>query len=136
MAAYTEYHPRWYRRRVSTWWWMGKWSYLKFILRELTSLAVTYSVVIVLWLLCSLTQGAGSYAAFLDQMKSPLMVVLNLIAFLFVLYHTITWFNLAPTAMAVRVGGKRVPGLLITLPNYLMWVVVSAVIVWLLIGRS
>ena len=34
--AYTEYHPRWYRRRVSTYWWMGRWSYLVFILRELS----------------------------------------------------------------------------------------------------
>ena len=27
-TAYTEYHPRWYRRRVSTWWWLARWSYL------------------------------------------------------------------------------------------------------------
>lgn len=135
MAIYTEYHPRWYRRKVSTWWWMSRWSYLKFILRELTSLAVAYGVLILLWLIRSLTQGAAGYADFLVCLKSPLVIGLSFIAFLFALYHTITWFNLAPRAMVVRVGGKRLPGLLITLPNYLAWVVTSAVIAWLLIGR-
>ena len=37
---YTEYHPRWYRKRVSTYWWMGSWKYMKFILRELSSIFV------------------------------------------------------------------------------------------------
>ena len=31
--AYTEYHPRWYRPHVSTYWWLHRRSYLLFILR-------------------------------------------------------------------------------------------------------
>src|SRR5262249_42542777 len=27
---YTLYHPRWYRRRVSVWWWLQNWSYTRF----------------------------------------------------------------------------------------------------------
>ena len=45
---YTEYHPRWYRPRVSTYWWLGRWPYLRFILRELSSLAVAFFVVLTL----------------------------------------------------------------------------------------
>ena len=41
---YTEYHPRWYRKRVSTYWWMGSWKYMKFILRELSSIFVALGV--------------------------------------------------------------------------------------------
>ena len=33
--AYTEFHPRWYRKRVSTYWWLRSGAYLAFILREL-----------------------------------------------------------------------------------------------------
>src|SRR5712692_8523102 len=32
--AYTLNHPRWYRKRVSTYWWLQRWEYLRFVLRE------------------------------------------------------------------------------------------------------
>ena len=46
--GYAEYHPRWYRPRMSTWWWMRRWSYLLFILREVRSVFVASSVVYLL----------------------------------------------------------------------------------------
>ena len=46
-AHYTLYHPRWYRRRVSVWWWLQKGSYTGFVLRELTSVFVAYFALIV-----------------------------------------------------------------------------------------
>ena len=131
--AYTEYHPRWYRRRVSTYWWTRSWPYLKFILRELSSIFVAYFVVITLLQLRALARGPEAYAAFQAWLSTPLMLTLNLIAFLFVLFHTITWFNLAPRAMVVRVRGKRVPDLVIAGQNYLAWLAISAVVAWFLL---
>src|SRR5262249_16312903 len=132
--AHTVYHPKWYRKRVSTWWWTEQWRSFKFILRELSSLAVIYFVALLLWLLWSLGQGPESYAEFQAWMKAPLMIVSNVIAFLFVLYHTITWFNLAPKAMPVRVGGKRLPDWMIAAPNYAAGVVISAGVAWFILG--
>ena len=131
--VYTEYHPRWYRTRVSTYWWTSQWSYLKFILRELSSLSVAYFVVLTLLQLHALSQGPASYAAFQGWLKTPLAITLNLVSLFFVLFHTITWFNLAPTAMAVRVRGKRVPDLLIAAPNYVAWLTISVVVTWLIL---
>jgi fumarate reductase subunit C len=51
----------------------------------------------------------------------------------FVVFHAVTWFNLAPQAMAVRVGGRRVPGAWIAAANYLAWVAASALVGWLLL---
>lgn len=131
---YTEYHPRWYRRQVSTYWWSRQWSYLKFILRELSSLAVAYFVVLTLLGLRALSQGAESYAAFQEWLETPLAIALNVIGFFFVLFHTITWFNLAPRAMPVYVRGKRVADWLIAAPNYVAWLAISAAVAWLLLG--
>ena len=131
--AYTEYHPRWFRRRVSTYWWLWKWPYLRFILRELSSVAVAYFVVITLLQIRALERGAEAYAGFEDWMRSPVALILNAISFLFVLFHTITWFNLAPSAMAVRFRGKRVPELLVAGPNYVAWLAVSAAVGWLVL---
>jgi len=132
-AARPEFHPRWYRERVSTWWWLGEWHYLKFILRELTSLSVAWFVVLTLFQLRALLHGPEAYAHFTSRLQSPLMIAFNLIAFCFVMFHAITWFNLAPRAMAVRMGGKRVPEFLVAAPNYVLWFAVSAFVGWLLL---
>ena len=41
---YEPYHPKWYRKRVPIFWWLENLAYVKFITRELTSLAVGYAV--------------------------------------------------------------------------------------------
>ena len=56
--------------------------------------------------------------------------MLHTVAFFFVLFHAMTWFNLAPKAMVLRLGGKRVPDSVISRPNYFAWLVASAVVAW------
>ena len=131
--AYTEYHPRWYRRRVSTWWWLGRWTHLKFILRELSSIFVAFVVVITLLQVRALSRGPEAYAELQGWLKQPYMIGLNVLSLFFVLFHTITWFNLAPRAMVVRIGGKRVADFKIAAANYAAWLVVSAVIGWIVL---
>jgi fumarate reductase subunit C len=132
----TEFHPRWYREPVSTYWWIGSWRYSLFILRELTSVAVAWTVVMLLLLLRALLHGPEAYARWLHRMQSPLAIVANVIVLCFLLLHTITWFNLAPRAMPVRVNGKRVPEILVAAPNYVLWVIASAVIAWFVLRAS
>jgi len=130
---YTPYHPRWYRARITTYWWSRRWAYLKFILRELSSIFVAYFVVLTLLQIRALTQGPDAYARFQERLKAPVLVALNALAFVFVLFHAVTWFNLAPKAMNLRMRGKRVPDLLIVLPNYVAWLAISTVVAWLLL---
>jgi fumarate reductase subunit C len=125
---YTLYHPRWYRRRVSVWWWLQNRSHAGFVLRELTSVSVAFFSVISLWQLRALGQGPEAYQQFLARLSTPLFLALNTIAVLFVVFHAITWFNLAPKAMVVRLRGKRVPDWVIVVSNYAAWLVVSGVV--------
>lgn len=129
---HTPYHPRWYRTRVSTYWWMHQWSYFRFVLRELTSLGVAYSCVILLCFVRALSLGPQAYEGLQKRLASPVVIALSLISLLLVLFHTIIWFSLSAHAMAVRVGGKRIPGVLITASNYIAWLVISCVLVWFL----
>ncbi|MFL6439944.1 MAG: hypothetical protein ACJ71Q_20400 [Terriglobales bacterium] len=133
---YTEFHPRWYRPPVSTYWWLGKWAYVKFILRELSSVAVAWTVALVLVQVLALVRGQSAYVHFEHRMSSPWMIGINIVAFAFLLLHSITWFNLAPKAMAVRVGGRRVPGVLISGPQYLAWITISAIVFAIVISRG
>lgn len=133
--AYTEFHPRWYRPPISTYWWLGKSAYVKFILRELSSVAVAWTVALLLVQIRAISSGGDAYARFLHRMAAPWMIAINVIAFAFLLLHSITWFNLAPKAMAVRVRGMRVPGLLISGPQYMAWIAISAIIFAIVLTR-
>jgi fumarate reductase subunit C len=49
-------------------------------------------------------------------------------------FHAITWFNLAPQAMVVRIRGKRVPRSWIAGAHYAGWALLSALAAWLIVG--
>jgi fumarate reductase subunit C len=132
--AYRDYHPRWFRTRVPTLWWLARGTYLAFILRELSSVFVAWVVVYLLFLVNAVSQGDEAYQRFLAWSKGPLMLGLNLLTLFFVVFHAITWFNLAPQAMVVRMGGRKVPGTWIAASNYVAWAVVSALAAWLILG--
>ena len=131
-AAYTRYHPRWHRTRVSTWWWLGRWSYFLFILRELTSLAVLWFVVWLILLVRASIGGGPAYQQFLEWAGSPILLALNVLCFALVCLHAVTWFNLAPQAMGVHFRHRRVPGALIAASNYAGLAAVTAIILALL----
>ena len=59
------------------------------------------------------------------------MIALNVVALVFVLLHTVTWFSLTPQAMAVRVMGQKVPAFHIIAGQYTGLVVVSGFVLWL-----
>jgi len=130
---YTLYHPRWYRRRVSVWWWLQNRSYTRFVLRELTSVFVAFFAVVYLWQLHALVQGPEAYGRFLARLRTPLFLAVNTVAFLFVLFHAITWLNLTPKAMVLRFRGKRVPDSVILGLNYAAWLVLSGAVAFVLL---
>ena len=131
---YTDYHPRWLRRRLSTWWWLHKWAYFAFILRESSCMFVGWFVLFLLLLVRAVSQGEASYQAFLAWSASMPILLLNLVSFLFIIYHAITFFRAAPQAMVVHVGRTRVPDAVVGGAHYAGLIGGSVVIAWLLLG--
>ena len=131
-----EHHPRWHRTRMSTYWWLKRRSYVTFITRELTSVFIAWAVVFLLLLVRAVGGGESPYRAFLDWAASPFVLLINLVTLLLVVFHAVTWFNLAPQALAVRVAGRRVPGAVIAASNYAAWAVASALVAYLVLGAS
>jgi fumarate reductase subunit C len=130
---YTLYHPRWYRRRMSVWWWLQNPAYTGFVLREITCVFVAFFALAYLCELRAIAKGPEAYAQFLACLNTAPFLILNAVAFLFVLLHSITWFNLAPKAMVVRLGSTRVPDGLIIAMNYAAWIVLSAAVAFILV---
>ena len=123
-----------YRRPVSIWWWTRKRTYFVFVMRELSSLFIAWFVVYLLLLLRAVTRGPAAYDAFLDLAASPWVVGLNAVAAGFLLLHVVTWFNLTPQAMAVRLRGRPVPAAAVIGAQYAALAAVSAFVVWLVAG--
>ena len=132
--VYTPYHPRWLRRRVSTYWWLGKWSYFRFILREASCLFVGWFVLYMLLLLNAVRQGPDSYTRILGWSAEPWVLGLNVVSFLFVVFHAVTFFDAAPQALVVHIGRTRVPGRLVMAAHYAAWALASVLIAWLIVG--
>lgn len=141
-SAYTESYtdsdsghgPRLYRPRVSTFWWLRQRSYLVFAIRELSSVFVAWFVVFLLLMVLAVSRGEEAYQQFLALSATPGMLLLNVVALFFVVFHAVTWFRLAPQAMVVRIRGKRVPPTWVMALHYVAWALVSGIVVWVLVG--
>lgn len=120
-----------YRRPVSTWWWLRKRSYFLFVMRELSSLFVAWLVLYLLLFVRAVFQGEDEYLDFLDRASSGWLLVLNVVAFGFVVLHTVTWFGVTPQAMDLRLRGRKVPKSAVLGAQYVALAVVSGFVFWL-----
>ena len=132
--AYERYHPKWYRPRTPIFWWLKKLPYVKFIVREMTSIAVAYAAVFLLAVFWVLSRGETAWEQFVTRLQSPVVVVFHALMFLPLLIHSVTWLNLAPRALVVRVGDTRVPDAAVLVGHYGAWLVGTAVVIWYLLG--
>jgi len=129
----TPHHPKWYRPPISIWWWLKKRSYAAFMLRELTSVFVAFFAIVLLWQVRSLAEGPEAYSRVMARLQTPLFLALDVLAFLMILFHMVTWFNVAPAAMVVRVRGKRIPDWALAGSHYAAWVLLSIVVAAILL---
>jgi len=124
-----------YRRPVPAFWWLHRRSYLLFVLRELSSVFVVWFVVYLLLLVNAVHASNDSYQSFLQWSGQLWVLLLNIVALAFVLLHAITWFNLAPKAMVIRMRGRRLPPRSVAVAHFVAWAVASAVVAWIVAGR-
>jgi len=79
-------------------------------------------------------QGEANYQQFMSWSATPAILWLNVVSFLFLVYHAYTFFDAAPRAMVVHLGKTRVPASWVAGGHYAAWVVASAVVFWVLLG--
>lgn len=132
-AEHVDFYARWYKPRISRLWWLRRRSYLVFVIRELTSVFVAWFVVFLVLLIRAVAAGEGAYQRFLDLSANPWMLALNVITLIFVVFHTVTWFDAAPRAMVVRVRGRRVPPRTILFLHYGAWVLLTGITAWIVL---
>jgi len=100
------------------------------MLREFSSFFVAFNSIVLIIFIYALGNGRASYNALLDTLQSGWMIFLYIITGLFVLYHMVTWFKISGRIFGMR---PLTPGI-VTVVNYLIWIVVSAGVIYLIVS--
>ena len=128
--------PGLYYPKMRLTWWLGRPGYIRFMIREVTSVFIAIFLVVLLVQVHQVAQGPDAYAAMLGRLASPGWIVFNAVALLFALYHTVTWFKLTGVVQVVRVGDRLVPPALVVAGTFVAWGVVSLCILYWLVVRG
>ncbi|WP_415230692.1 fumarate reductase subunit C [Psychromonas sp.] len=114
-----------YERPLPTDWWLKNAFYTKYMIREGSSIFITIYSLILAWGVFRLSQGEVAFDAWMAALHNPFSIIVHLIALALALYHTVTWFSLAPKAMALWIKGKRLQDKVIIVGHYCALVAVA-----------
>jgi fumarate reductase subunit C len=120
-------------RPVPLWWWLRSRAYVLFVVREFTSVLIAAYLVVFLILLQRIAAGPSSYESYLHWLAQPAVLAFHLVALAAAFYHSITWLQLTPMTVVIRIRGRRIPAPTIVAANVAAWVALSILIVWLVV---
>ncbi len=120
-----------YTSKQPRWWWTKNPFFLRYMIREGTSVFVLiYSLLLILGLY-QLKQGEAGWQQWLSLLNHPAVIAFNLLALAAALYHAATWFKLAPKIMVVRLGDWKLPEPLMVIGQWVGMILTSAILLTL-----
>jgi fumarate reductase subunit C len=117
-----------YYRKIPPTWWLQKKSYFLFMMRELSSVFIAAFLVVYLCQIYQLTRVPEAYIGFAQKLASPGWIIFHMVALLFALYHSVTWFQSTAVVLPLRIGGRSIPRPMVTALHVGAWAVVSVII--------
>jgi fumarate reductase subunit C len=114
-------------------WWLTKRSYFLFMIRELTSVFIAIFLIVFLVQIYQLAEGQQAYTAFIQRLGSPGWITFHVVALLFAVYHTFTWFQSSSVVIPIKIGRQEIPRSVVLGLHFGAWIVASAVILVLFI---
>lgn len=120
-----------YEQKLPLTWWLRHPNYVRYMLRELTCVWIGAYIATLVVGLYRLRQGPEQWQAWWQALGSIPGIVFQVMAMIFALYHTISWFALAPSTMPIWRGENQVPEGWVHAAHYLVWVVVSIFVIWI-----
>ena len=128
MSQETSTPYRVYRPEMSAAWWLKSRRYFLFMLRELSSLFIALFVLVFLYELFLLSKGPEAHGLLQESLRSSGWVAFYVLAFLFAVYHTVTWFQAASRIQVVRLGSRTMPGWMMVAGALGAWIVISVAV--------
>ena len=119
-----------YVREMTSEWIFRHPRYLRYMTREFSCLFIGAWTLMLVCALARLSQGSEAWAAFLEGLKSPLIVAFHVVALAFAVYHSVTWFNLTPKALPLQIGEAFVPDAAISGAHFVAWAALSFAVLY------
>ncbi|MSQ35631.1 MAG: fumarate reductase subunit C [Dehalococcoidia bacterium] len=117
-----------YPRQHTRSWFLAKWSYRIFMLRELSAVFIALYVVLLLGLVRAVRDGEVAFGDYLELLQSPLLIAFHVLTLAFAVLHSVTWFQAVPQAIRVRRGEELVPAGVLVGAHVVAWAGVSVVV--------
>lgn len=136
MSAPPAPRPGLYYPKMPATWWLRRPAYLRFMLREVSSVFIAIFLVVLLVQVYRAGQGPEAYAAFLEWLASPGWIAFHAVALAFALYHSVTWLKLTAVVQVVRLGDYQLPPRLVAAGAFALWGVLSLAILFAVLLRS
>ncbi|MGI0149555.1 MAG: hypothetical protein ACREDF_08510, partial [Thermoplasmata archaeon] len=76
----------------------------------------------------------SAYVAFLNLLRTPPALYVNLVLFGLVVWHAITWFMLIGKAQPIQFTRQPLPWKIVFAINVFLWLAVSGAVVYLIFG--
>jgi fumarate reductase subunit C len=111
-----------------TGWWNRDPFFVRYMVREMSALAVAgYAIVLMVGVL-RLSQGEAAWNGWLAAMKSPLSIALHLAFFVGMVVHAKSWFEIMPKTlpMILKPDGERLGARAITVGGWVATGLASA----------
>jgi len=114
-----------YHRELSKIWWLKRAFYSRYMIREGSSIFITLYSLTLAWGVFRLSQGEVAFNEWMAALQHPLFITFHLLALPFVLYHSITWFSLAPKLVDIQIKGKKLEAKVIIYAQYITFILAS-----------
>ena len=114
-------------------WYLHNQRYRSYMLRELTSILVAvYCVLLLAGLAALAADEPARWNTFIERQQHAGWMVFHAFSLVFfTIYQTMAWFRLAPKALPLQVGRKRVAAPAIVAAHYVAWIIVTVLVLWL-----
>jgi fumarate reductase subunit C len=116
-------------------WWRRDPFFVRYMVREVTAIAVLVYAIILMMGVLRLSQGEVAFNGWLAALRSPGSVLLHVVLLISMIVHAKSWFEIMPKTMPLMfVGGKRVEGSTITRTGYIVTIVATVIVLALVWG--
>ena len=110
-------------------WWLKKRSYFIFMMRELSSVFVALVAIGTVCHVIALEDGSSAWN---ERLQSPGMIVFSVVALVFAVLHSCTFFTAAGQVLVIQRGEEHVPKSMVVGAHFVAWIVVSLAVVWII----
>ncbi len=116
-------------------WWRRDPFFVKYMIREVTAVAVLVYAIILMVGVVRLSQGEAAFNGWLAALKTPGSILLHLVLLVSMIVHAKSWFDIMPKTMPLLfMGGHRVEGSTITRTGYIVTIVATVLVLALVWG--